>query len=187
PHPPPIHVSMQTGRQDPVTSAGSWHLQTPSMAAALEFAGNDVRIELGEDGHSNRHGASILPDTLRWLWRDYPQPIAVREPPPGSGRGVFAQLVPRRELIPAPAVNCGNARPEPVEGRAAARGSTSSPRAEGAQPPPARGTTGPRGAVYALIYRDKLWQQIGDNGYESVASPAGDQDGNVFFADPSRS
>ena len=55
-------------------------------AAALEFAGNDVKIELGEDGHSNRHGASILPDTLRWLWRDYPQPIGVGEPPTGAAR-----------------------------------------------------------------------------------------------------
>ena len=100
--PRPIRVFMQTGRQDLVNYAGSWYLENPRMAAALEFAGNDVKIELGEDGHSNRHGASILPDTLRWLWRDYPQPIAVGEPPPGAGRGLFAQLVPRRELVPPP-------------------------------------------------------------------------------------
>ena len=31
-------------------------------------------------------GASMLPETLRWLWRDYPQPIAVREPQAGAGR-----------------------------------------------------------------------------------------------------
>ena len=68
---------MQTGRQDLVNYAGSWYLENPRMAAALEFAGNDVKIELGEDGHSNRHGASMLPDTLRWLWRDYPQPVTV--------------------------------------------------------------------------------------------------------------
>src|SRR6185295_19209984 len=100
--PRPIRVFMQTGRQDLVNYAGSWYLQNPLMAAALEFAGNDVKIELGEDGHSNRHGASILPDTLRWLWRDYPRPIAVAEPAPGAGRGLFAQLVPRRELVPPP-------------------------------------------------------------------------------------
>src|SRR5262249_20150347 len=29
-------------------------------------------------------------------------------------------------------------------------------------------------------------EQVGDNSYESVASPAMDKDGNVFFADPSR-
>src|SRR4029077_20081870 len=36
---------------------------------------------------------------------------------------------------------------------------------------------------YSLIYRDKLWEQVGD-AYPSTASPAMDKDGNVFFADP---
>jgi sugar lactone lactonase YvrE/S-formylglutathione hydrolase FrmB len=161
--PRPIRVFMQTGRQDLVNYAGSWYLENPRMAAALEFAGNDVRIELGEDGHSNRHGASILPDTLRWLWRDYPQPISVMEPKPGSGRGTFAQLVPRRDVVAPP--------PPPT-----APVQTTAPPATG------RGA-GPRGAVYALIYRDKLWEQVGGT-YQSAASPAMDKDGNVFFADP---
>jgi len=167
--PRPIRAFMQTGRQDLVNYAGSWYLENPRMAAALEFAGNDVKIDLGEDGHSNRHGASILPDTLRWLWRDYPQPISVGEPQPGAGRGVFAQLVPRRELVPPP--------PNPAREGGPARG------APAAAPAAGRGA-GPRGAVYALIARDKGWEQIGDD-YGSVASPATDKDGNVFFADPS--
>jgi gluconolactonase len=159
--PRPIRVFMQTGRQDLVNYAGSWYLENPAMAAALELAGNDVKIELGEDGHSNRHGASILPETLRWLWRDYPQPVTVREPPAGAGRGIFAQLVPRRELVPPP--------------------NAPASRAAGVQPA-GRGS-GPRGAVYALIDRDKPWEQIGDT-YQSTASPAVDKDGNVFFANP---
>src|ERR1700730_398406 len=119
--PRPLRVFMQTGRQDLVNYAGSWYMVNPGMAAALEFAGNDVKIELGEDGHSNRHGASILPDTLRWLWRDYPQPITVKEPPPGAGRGIFAELLPRRELVPR--------APRPSDGaqgrqRGAGRGGT---------------------------------------------------------------
>jgi gluconolactonase len=153
-------VFMQTGRQDLVNYAGSWYLENPRMAAALEFAGNDVKIELGEDGHSNRHGASILPDTLRWLWRDYPQPIAVGESPTGAGRGIFAQLVPRRDLVPPP-----GAAPAAARGAAAA----------------GRGNA-PRGAVYGLVFRDKLWQQVGGT-YKSAASPTMDKDGNVFFAD----
>jgi sugar lactone lactonase YvrE len=160
--PRPIRIFMQTGRQDLVNYAGSWYLENPRMAAALEFAGNDVKIELGEDGHSNRHGASVLPDTLRWLWRDYPQPIAVKEPAPGSGRGLFAQLVPRRDVVPPPAP----ANPPPA-----------------ASAPPAGRGGGPRGAVYSLISRDKLWEQVGET-YASAASPAVDKDGNVFFADP---
>jgi gluconolactonase len=161
--PRPIRVFMQTGRQDLVNYAGSWYLENPRMAAALEFAGNDVRIELGEDGHSNRHGASILPETLRWLWRDYPQPISVKEPQPGAGRGTFSQLVPRREVVPPP--------PPPTAP------------AQTTAPPPAGRGAGPRGAVYALISRDKLWQQVGGT-YQLAASPAMDKDGNVFFADP---
>src|SRR6185503_14881815 len=51
-----------------------------------------------------------------------------------------------------------------------------------AAPPAGRGA-GPRGAVYALISRDKLWQQVGET-YKSAASPASDKDGSVFFADP---
>ena len=139
--PRPIRVFMQTGRQDLVNYAGSWYLENPRMAAALEFAGNDVRIELGEDGHSNRHGASMLPDTLRWLWRGYPQPIATRDAAPGSGRGIFAQLVPRRELLPPP----------PPPAAAAGRGA----------PAAGRGA-GPRGAVYGLIYPDRLWEPVGE-------------------------
>jgi gluconolactonase len=156
--PRPIRVFMQTGRQDLVNYAGSWYLENPRMAAALEFAGNDVRIELGEDGHSNRHGASMLPDTLRWLWRDYPKPIAAGDAPQGGGRGIFAQLVPRRDVV----------TPTPPPARGA--------------PPPGRGT-GPRGAVYGLIYRDRRWEQVGD-GYQYAAGPAANQAGDVFFADP---
>ena len=43
--------------------------------------------------------ASMLPDTLRWQWSGYPRPITPGAAAPGAGRGVFAQLVPRRELI----------------------------------------------------------------------------------------
>src|ERR1700746_1719699 len=42
--PRPLRVFMQTGRQDLVNYAGSWYLQNPAMAAALEFAGQDVNI-----------------------------------------------------------------------------------------------------------------------------------------------
>ena len=49
---------------------------TRSVYDALKYAGYDVKFVLGDGPHSGRHGASILPDVLRWLWRDYPKPIA---------------------------------------------------------------------------------------------------------------
>jgi Zn-dependent protease len=42
-----------------------------TLAKSLSFAGYDYKFELGHGFHSNRHGRAILPDSLRWLWRDY--------------------------------------------------------------------------------------------------------------------
>ncbi len=41
------------------------------MAAALLFAEYDYKFVFGTGGHNGRHGGAILPDTLRWLWRDW--------------------------------------------------------------------------------------------------------------------
>lgn len=27
----------------------------------------------GEGGHNGNHGGAIFPETMRWLWRDYPK------------------------------------------------------------------------------------------------------------------
>ena len=108
----------------------------------------------------------MLGETLRWLWRGYPQPIAVGTPQPGAGRGIFAQLVPRRDMVPVETVPPANRGGQPQNPQAAG----------------GRGA-GPRGAVYALIDRDKLWEQVGDT-YKAAASPALDRDGHVYFADP---
>ena len=45
------------------------------MFSSLEFAGYDVKHEWGTEGHNGIHGSAILPDALRWLWREYPKPI----------------------------------------------------------------------------------------------------------------
>ena len=41
----------------------------------------------------------------------------------------------------------------------------------------------PRGKVSSIVSADKPWEQVGET-YQSVASPAGDKEGNVYFADP---
>ena len=41
------------------------------MAKALAFAGYEYQFVFGHGFHSDRHGRAILPDILRWLWRDY--------------------------------------------------------------------------------------------------------------------
>ena len=42
------------------------------MGAALKFARYDSKLVMGSGGHELSHGGAIFPDTLRWIWRDYP-------------------------------------------------------------------------------------------------------------------
>jgi enterochelin esterase-like enzyme len=70
--PKPIRVFLQSGSRDLNVAAGNWSLANQEMAAALAYQQYDYQFVFGEGGHSLKHGASIFPDTLRWLWRDYP-------------------------------------------------------------------------------------------------------------------
>lgn len=67
----PIRVFLQDGANDLDNIHGNWPLANQTLAKALSFAGYDYRFEFGQGFHSNRHGRAMLPDTLRWLWRDY--------------------------------------------------------------------------------------------------------------------
>ena len=66
----PIRVFLQDGANDLDNLHGNWPLANQSMAAALRFAKYDYRFEYGDGGHNGKHGGAILPDSLRWLWRD---------------------------------------------------------------------------------------------------------------------
>jgi enterochelin esterase-like enzyme/sugar lactone lactonase YvrE len=74
--PKPIRVFLQDGNHDLNNFAGDWWLANQSMASALTFAGYDVKFVTGDKDHDMIQGGAIMPDALRWLWRDYPQPIA---------------------------------------------------------------------------------------------------------------
>jgi enterochelin esterase family protein len=67
----PIRVFQQDGKNDIVNQFGSWPEANKAMAAALQEKGYDHKMVWGEGAHNSKHGASILPDALRWLWRDY--------------------------------------------------------------------------------------------------------------------
>lgn len=68
----PIRVFLQDGENDLDNLHGNWPLANRQMASALKFAGYDYRFEMGTEGHNAKHGAAILPEMLRWIWRDYP-------------------------------------------------------------------------------------------------------------------
>ena len=50
-----------------------WHVQNEAMLAALKEKGYDVKHIFAEGAHSDAHGGSIMPEMLRWIWRDYPK------------------------------------------------------------------------------------------------------------------
>ena len=51
-----------------------WHAQNIKMVEALTAKGYEVNYTWGIGTHSNKQGGAILPEMLRWLWRDYPRP-----------------------------------------------------------------------------------------------------------------
>jgi len=68
--PKPIRVFLQEGENDLDNLHGNWPLANRQMAASLKFAGYDYKFEMGTEGHNGRHGGAILPESLRWLWRE---------------------------------------------------------------------------------------------------------------------
>jgi enterochelin esterase family protein len=65
-----IRVFLQDGEGDLDNEHGSWPLANRQMAAALKYAKYDYKFVMGEGGHDGKHGGAILPDSLRWLWKD---------------------------------------------------------------------------------------------------------------------
>jgi len=79
--PKPIRVFLQDGSSDLNIYGGDWWVANQDMLSALTFAGYDVKHEWGDGGHNGKHGGSIFPEVVRWLWRDYPEPIKVTQNP----------------------------------------------------------------------------------------------------------
>lgn len=71
--PKPIRVFLQDGANDLDNAAGNWPLANQEMASALAFGGYDYRFEFGHGFHSDKHGRALLPETLRWMFRDEPK------------------------------------------------------------------------------------------------------------------
>ena len=96
----PIRIFLQDGSADLDNNHGNWFLANQQMLAALNFANSaasgrggrqggqpgqaapaspppgaryDVKHEWGDGAHSDQHGGTLLPDILRWMFRDWPK------------------------------------------------------------------------------------------------------------------
>jgi enterochelin esterase family protein len=87
--PKPIRIFLQDGVNDnrghrnaapTYDPKWDWHAQNIKMVEALKAQGYDMAYTWGIGTHSNQQGGAILPEMLRWLWRDYPRPDDPADP-----------------------------------------------------------------------------------------------------------
>lgn len=75
----PIRVFLCDGRNDlrgqmpdgSYNVARDWFLQNVRMMQALTERGYDLNYAWGMNKHGQKMGGAILPDMMRWLWRDH--------------------------------------------------------------------------------------------------------------------
>jgi len=97
--PKPIRIFLQDGVNDNrgrrrgggYDPKWDWHAQNIKMVEALHAKGYDMSYTWGIGGHSNRQGGAIMPEMLRWLWRDYPR---VDDPEDNSNRMLLEAVTP---------------------------------------------------------------------------------------------
>lgn len=76
----PIRIFLCDGRNDnrgnrngaPYDPRWDWFLQNVNLMHALTLKGYDVNYAWGINLHGQKMGGAILPDMMRWLWRDAP-------------------------------------------------------------------------------------------------------------------
>ncbi|HEY5253175.1 MAG TPA: SMP-30/gluconolactonase/LRE family protein [Acidobacteriaceae bacterium] len=76
--PKPIRIFLQDGSRDGWPGGlefGDWWMGNQEMERALTFSGYEVNHSWGVLGHEGSHGESILPDVMRWLWKEWPKPV----------------------------------------------------------------------------------------------------------------
>lgn len=65
-----IRVFLQDGENDLDNTLGNWFMNNLRMEAALEFAGYKNQANWGRGMHSKRHGQSLLPIIMEWIWKN---------------------------------------------------------------------------------------------------------------------
>jgi len=83
----PIRIYMQDGRNDNrgmgrdgnYDERRDWFFQNVRLMQALQEKGYDLNYQWGIGRHSQKHGGSIFPDMMRWLWRDHPVSTDVKD------------------------------------------------------------------------------------------------------------
>ncbi|WP_308991283.1 alpha/beta hydrolase-fold protein [Mariniflexile litorale] len=66
-----IKVYLQDGSNDLNNEYGNWWLANLQMASSLEYMSYDYMFVKGDGAHNGKHGGSVFPEALKWLWSDF--------------------------------------------------------------------------------------------------------------------
>ena len=95
--PKPLRIFLQDGTGDLNIHAGDWWTANVAMLSALAYSGYEVNHIWGDgSGHNSKHTASILPEALKWLWKDYPAPVRAHQA--SSRQNIVAHLNDWQEI-----------------------------------------------------------------------------------------
>lgn len=92
----PIRIFLQDGVNDnrsPRNPDRDWYLQNQKMVAAFKEKAYDMAHVFGEGGHSDDHGGAMLPQMLRWIWRDHPAVTGGAGDPVAEAAAIKPELV----------------------------------------------------------------------------------------------
>src|SRR5258708_27043358 len=83
----PIRIFLQDGRNDNrgtgrdgvYDQRRDWFYQNVRLTQALTDKGSDVNYAWGMNTHGQRMAGPMLPEMMRWLWRDNPESTGVHD------------------------------------------------------------------------------------------------------------
>jgi enterochelin esterase family protein len=83
-------------RGDNYDANRDWHVQNVRLVEALTKKGYDVNYTWGIGLHGQKQGGAILPEMMRWLWRDYPRSYDPHDLVERSFRGPATDSTPAK-------------------------------------------------------------------------------------------
>ena len=86
--PKPIRIFLQDGSADQNIYGGDWWMANQEMERAFVFAGYEVNHSWGTGGHDGKHASEIFPAAMRWLWKDWPNPVKA-----GAGSAMMKEIL----------------------------------------------------------------------------------------------
>jgi gluconolactonase len=73
--PKPIRIFMEDGSNDLNIYGGDWWMANQALQRSLAFAGYEHAFKWGDGPHNNKHATELFPEGMKFLWKDWPQPV----------------------------------------------------------------------------------------------------------------